>query len=104
MLARTIIDRIEIEPQTGNVGVGMKKQVLADDGVTVLSEQFHRTMLAPGTDAADQMSRVNVHLGMMGFPAVKTEDRAVLDTALGAIETLRSAKLAEALEAEAAKA
>ena len=102
MQARTVIDRIEIEPQTGNVGVRMLKQIVADDG-SVLSSQYHRTMIGAATDPAQQMAAVNVHLGTLGFPAVKNEDLVVLDTVLAPLESYRATKAQEAAIRESLK-
>ena len=44
MQARTIIDRIKIEPQTGNVGVRMRKQLVADND-KMMSSEYHWTMI-----------------------------------------------------------
>lgn len=96
MQKRTIIDQIEIQPQTGIIGVRMRKQVIDDDG-TVLVSDYHRTVIEAGTDPAAQMAAVNVHLGMMGWPAVKSEDRAVLDQAIAPLEAMRATKAEEAL-------
>lgn len=95
MQKRTIIDRIEIDPQTGDIGVRLRKQVVDDDG-KVLANEPHRVMLEADTDAADAVGRVNVHLGMMGFPAVRDEDRATLDGALDHFSAMRAAKAPEA--------
>jgi len=102
MQTRTIIDRIEIEPQTGNVGVRMLKQIIDDQGL-VLSSQYHRTVIDAGTDPAAQMAAVNVHLGTMGYPAVKVEDRAVLDAAIAPLGSLRATKVQEAADRVAAE-
>lgn len=98
MQKRTIIDRIEIELQTGNVGVRMLKQIIEDDGVTVLSSDYHRTMIDASGDPAATMSAVNAHLAMMGYPSVKAEDHAVLNSAIGPLASVRAAKSAEKAE------
>jgi hypothetical protein len=96
MQARTIIDKIEIDPQTGNVGVRMRKQVVADNGAVIASE-YHRTMIDAAGDPATQISLVNAHLATLGYPSVKAEDVAVLNGALAApsIADLRTAKAQE---------
>src|SRR5262245_25682331 len=73
MHARTILDRIEIEPQTGNVSVRMMKQVANDDG-TVLASDYHRTSIAADADLDAHMSTVNGHLVKMGYPALSEAD------------------------------
>lgn len=100
----TIIDRIEIEPMTGNVGVRMKKIVLDDDG-SVLSEQYHRAMIGPETDVDAYMRVVGEHLLQMKYPDVHAPHRAVLDDALlaPAITQIRQAKAAEAIQKRAAE-
>src|SRR5215510_11601058 len=91
MQTRTIIDRIEIEPQTGKVGVRIRKQIVADNGA-VLSSDYHRTTIDAGGDPDKQMDAVNVHLATMGYPAVTTEDLSVLTSAMVPISSLRAAK------------
>jgi hypothetical protein len=95
MQTRTIIDRIEIEPQTGNVGVRMRKQVITDDG-TLIANDYHRTVIDAGADPAAQMAAVNAHLATMGFPAAKSEDVAVLNAAVTPLASHRAAKAREA--------
>jgi len=95
MQKRTIIDRIEIEPQTGNIAVRMRKQVVDDDGA-VLASEYHRAMIeAELADPAALLALVDGHLATLGFPAVKAEDRAVLDTALATFDSLRAEKAQE---------
>jgi hypothetical protein len=94
MQTLTIIDRIEIEPQTGNIGVRMRKEVLDDQGRVLMSE-LHRTMIAAGADAVSQMAVVDADLEKMGFSAVKVEDRALLDAALSTYADLRAQKATE---------
>ena len=72
MQTRTIVDRIEIEPQTGNVAVRMLKQIVDDSG-RVLASEYHRTSIAPHADPAGQMAAVNAHLDTMGYPPVPDE-------------------------------
>jgi hypothetical protein len=91
MQTRTIIDRIEIEPQTGNVGVRIKKQVVADNG-TVLSSDYHRTMIEPGGDLVKQMDAVNAHLVTMGYAAITSEDMSALSSAMTQGSSFRAAK------------
>ena len=101
METRSIIDRIEIDPQTGNIGVRIRKQIVDDQG-RVLSSDYHRTTIdAAEPDPAAQMSVVNEHLGQMGYSALKSEDRGVLDSALTHFAPLRAQK-AQDLSASAA--
>ena len=69
MHTRTILDRIEIEPQTGNITLRLLKQVANDDG-TVLASDYHRTSIAPDADADVHLAAVNAHLIKMGYPAL----------------------------------
>jgi hypothetical protein len=94
METRTIIDRIEIDVQTGNVGVRMRKQILDDQG-HVLANDYHRTMIDAATDSAKQMEAVNAHLATMGFPAVRASDHKVLTDVMPTLETLRAQKVEE---------
>jgi len=117
MQARTIIDRIEIDVQNGHVGVRMKKQVIdetRDDPATgdkvIVSSDYHRAMIEAAGDPAAVMAAVDAHLGAMGFPPAKSEDAAVLDSALTHFAPLRAQKAQEAAtraetlaEAEAAR-
>jgi hypothetical protein len=90
METRTIIDKIEIDPQTGNVGVRMKKQIV--EGELVLAEHYHRTTIDTAADPAAQMALVNAHLATMGYPAIRNEDVAVLHSAMAPLASLRAAK------------
>jgi hypothetical protein len=80
MHTRTILDRIEIEPQTGNVAVRILKQI-ADDSGQVLTSQLHRTSIAPKTDPSMHMAAVNTHLATMGYPALSDADLARISAA-----------------------
>jgi hypothetical protein len=100
METRTIIDRIEIDPQTGTVGVRMKKQIV--EGETVLAEQYHRTTIDTGADPAARMAAVDAHLATMGYPAIRSEDVAVLHSAMAPLASFRAAK-AEAAQAKEPK-
>lgn len=91
MQTRTVVDLITIEPQTGNVGVRMRKEIRDDSG-SLMTFEYHRTMIAPDTDVALQMAAVNAHLVKMSYPAVKTEERSVLDSAIASIAPLRESK------------
>ena len=79
MQTRTILDRIEIEPQTGNVTIRMLKQI-ADAGGKVLASEYHRTSIGPQTDPSSHMDAVNAHLATMGYPALSDEDVAHIKT------------------------
>jgi hypothetical protein len=80
MHTRTILDRIEIEPQTGNVAVRILKQI-ADQSGQVLASPIHRTSLAPKTHLATHMAAVNAHLAAMGYPALSDADVARISAA-----------------------
>lgn len=73
MHTQTILDRIEIEPQTGNIAIRMLKQI-ADEHGTVLASAYHRTSIAANADPATQMAAVNEHLVTMGYPALSESD------------------------------
>ncbi len=96
MEKRTIIDRIEIDPQTGIVGVRMLKQIIDDDGKTVLASEYHRTTITASADPAAQIAAVNTDLSRKGFATAKVEDVAVLNSALAPLASLRSTKAQEA--------
>jgi hypothetical protein len=95
MQKRTIIDKIEIDPQTGIVAVRMRKQVVDDDG-SILSSDYHRTTIDPGIDHAAQMGVVNAHLVAIGFPVVKADDMGALNSAMLHLAQLRATKAQEA--------
>lgn len=90
MQTRTIIDRIEIEPQTGTTFVRMLKQIV--DGDRVLSSEYHRTTFPPDGDVAAQAAVVNAHLATMGFPSVSLEDEAILRKTISLLTTHRAPK------------
>jgi hypothetical protein len=97
MPTRTIIDKIEIELQTGIIGVRMQKQTLDDLG-QLLKFEYHRTAIAPGGDATAQMAAVSLHLSAMGFPAPESKDADVLGTSLASLASFRTQKAQEAAE------
>ena len=82
MQTRTILDRIEIEPQTGTIAVRMLKQI-ADESGKVLGSEYHRTSIGPDTDPVVQMAAVNAHLATMGYPALSEEDMTHIKTIAG---------------------
>src|SRR5262245_27801450 len=103
MLAKTLIDRIEINAQSGDIGLRLFKRVLADDGATVVSDAYHRVMIPPGGVLLPVMAQVTLDLQAMGFPAVEAADIAVLDATVAALPGFRAAKAQEAAEREAAR-
>lgn len=72
----------------------MRKQILADNGA-VMSSDYHRTVIDADVDPVVQMAAVNAHLQTMGYPAVKSEDHAVLNSAVSAFAPQRAVKAAE---------
>lgn len=80
MHTRTILDRIEIELQTGNITLRLLKQVANDDG-TVLASDYHRTSIASDADPGVHLAAVNAHLMKMGYPALSEEDANRIDAA-----------------------
>lgn len=69
---RTVVKDVTVT-EAGTLEVRMEKQVV-EDGV-VISKEYHRTTVAPDTDAGDQMAVVNLHLKAMG--CVKVEDHEI---------------------------
>lgn len=80
MQTRTIVDKIELEPQSGVVGIRMRKQIV--NGEKVMSEQYHRTTVAPGADVDTQMALVNAHLVADGYPPVQEGDMTRINSAV----------------------
>lgn len=68
----TIVDQIEIGSM-GDVGVRLKL-LIVEDGATVLSSRFHRTMIPADVPVAAQMELVNAHLAQMGEAPVDAAD------------------------------
>lgn len=70
MHKQTLIDQIEVT-RDGTLGVRIAKEVIDDDGVTVLQRGWHRTTLPPGIDIDKQMEAVNLNLtNDLRFPPV----------------------------------
>lgn len=62
MEKRVVVDQITIDVRSGgHTLLRFCKQIVDDDG-TVLSEQYHRTSVAPGGDVAAQLELVDDHL------------------------------------------
>lgn len=72
---RAILDALEFGPD-GLVSVRLRKQVVFEG--EVLKDEFHRTVIPHGTDAAKQMGLVNAHLEQMGYSPVPDGDIAVV--------------------------
>ena len=72
MQKQTTVNQIEIAGD-GSIGVRLAKQIVDDDG-TVLSSQWHRTLMPPGTDIDAQMAAVNASLTGMNAAAVAPAD------------------------------
>lgn len=102
MQTRTIIDKIEIEPQTGNIGVRIRKQILADNG-TVMSSDYHRTMIEAGSNPVKQMDAVNAHLITLGYAAITSDDMSILSSAMAQMSSMRAAKAKETHESPSEK-
>jgi hypothetical protein len=79
MEKRVIIDQITIDVKNGGHRLyRFCKQIVDDDG-TVLSEQYHRTAVAPDGDDDAQMEIVNTHLrDGMKVGEIVAEDRALV--------------------------
>lgn len=67
----TALNVIEIT-SNGTVQIRFAKQIV--DADEVIASQWHRTSIFPGADIKRQISEVNNHLGMMGYPSVADED------------------------------
>ena len=62
---KTYVDQIEIV-RSGHVQVRMHKAIV--DGDTVVSAEYHRTVIEPGQDPDEQLRAVNAHLAIMTPP------------------------------------
>lgn len=71
---RTVLSRIDIDPQSGIVMARFVKQIVEDG--KVLHEEYHRTSIEPGADTDKQMALVNAHLQTMNSAPV--QDYALL--------------------------
>lgn len=67
----TLVDQIELQ-RTGDIGVRLVL-LIVEDGV-ILSQKYHRTMIAAGASASGQMGLVNAHLAAMGEQPVQASD------------------------------
>lgn len=64
MLKKTVIEQIEIKPETGHVLLRLHKRLM--DGDAVVSSGNHRVALEPDTDIDACADAVNNHLLQMG--------------------------------------
>jgi hypothetical protein len=73
MQKQTVVDQIEVT-RDGTVQVRMAKEIV--DGENVLSREWHRTALPPGSDIDLQFAAVNEHLtgGDLNWAAVSDAD------------------------------
>lgn len=74
MHKQTVVDQIEIT-RDGTLQLRLAKEVVDDDG-SILSREWHRTLLPPGHDIDKQMALVNDHLAQMNCAAVDTAEIA----------------------------
>ncbi len=93
MEAKTIIDEIAFEPPSGVTRIRMRKQVV--DGDKVLASEYHRTSIDADGDGPAQIAAVNAHLAQLGFPAVTTEDAAMVSAIMSPLATHRAVKAVE---------
>lgn len=78
IVRKTVVDQIEIN-RNGSISIRLGL-LLIEDGEEV-DCKYHRTVLEPGTAAADQFALVNDHLAAMGKPQVSADDIAKVDEA-----------------------
>lgn len=60
-----VVDQIELTASR-IIQIRFRKNIVEDG--KLLSYEYHRTSLSPGTTLADQMKLVNAHLQQMGWP------------------------------------
>jgi hypothetical protein len=99
---RTTLDKIEID-RDGVIGLRFAKEIVDDDG-TILSTEWHRTAVPPGTDLAAHLAVVNTHLveGLKQAPIQqKDTDKA---SAVAGVTWTRSVKDAYEAKLEASRA
>lgn len=72
MIKKTVIEQIEIQPETGHVSVRLHKRLM--DGDTVVASGNHRAMLEPDTDIGACADAVNNHLLRMGEAPVAASE------------------------------
>lgn len=97
MQKQTILDQIEIK-RDGHIQLRFIKQVVDDDG-TVLSEQYHRTVIPPGGDIDAQMAVVNDHLEQMKMARVEASELTALKAVAPIVQTAEKIAAYEAIKA-----
>lgn len=71
-MKKTVIEQIEIKPETGFVFIRMQKRLM--DGDRIIGSEYHRTALEPDSDVDVQAKAVNDHLVLLGEEPVPLEE------------------------------
>lgn len=101
---RTIIEKIEVDIQTGYIGLKMLKQVVDNDGKVIFSEP-HRASISPTVNPPEIMAVIHADLNRRGFPNAPPSEIALMEQTIGSMNTLRAQKaVEEAQKAAAAEA
>lgn len=96
---KTILDQIEVT-RGGTIQVRIALLML-EDGEEI-SRAWHRTSIPPGTDPAEQMAAVNVHLQQMNKEVV--EDISLLESIVALVHTQEvKARYTEAVPVETSR-
>lgn len=86
MEKRSTVDQIEVQ-RNGMIQVRIAKEIVDADG-RVVSQDWHRTSLPPGTDIEAHMAAVNAHLTeFVLWPAVSAADVARIGAVAAALWT-----------------
>lgn len=91
MLAkRTVLSRVEIEPQSGSVFFKLEKQIV--EGDVVVSAEPHRSVVDCDVDPIIQVDLVNNHLReSLRYPEIGSADIKLIVDACASAESVRAA-------------
>src|SRR5215216_3546257 len=76
---RVFVHTIEIDPQTGSVGLRLAK-MLFEDGQLIGEPAWHRTSVAADQTVADAVAGVNAHMAQLKWPQIEPADVAIVET------------------------
>jgi hypothetical protein len=76
---RTFVHTIEIDPQTGAIGLRLAK-IVFEDGEPLGEPGWHRAWVAPTQSVAEAVMAVNSHLAQLKWPEIEPADLSIVES------------------------
>jgi hypothetical protein len=81
---KTVFSQVECT-KDGTTQIRFEKQIV--DNGNVIAMEYHRTVLDPGVNLAEQLALVNTHLATMGYPPAPADVVARVQAIVGVEHT-----------------